>query len=323
MKILLGLTIGIVAIVCLAPATFARPVAHNSSIAVVQQYLRLRNSGRLKEAQALFAWHRKVIIRAGSSDWINMDLVKVSAVLPAVAAFYDPRSRSGYRFHVLNTAPDNPLVVLVSARLPEAAKAVTLQIATIRDPADGAAPRLDQELSMARTDVRGWTKLQTNSLKMSGITQKPLPIDMSLLQVPLKLALQQAFMFNLKQLGIAEIQYEQNSDERFPEAARWVDQLLPFVTSKDAFRETTAPVAEKWSFAYNRNLSGKNSNLLANPAATVMFFESNSNRKNASDTGQSVPRPGRHDGGSYYVFADGRVKWLKDGTKPSFSFNGK
>jgi len=73
----------------------------------------------------------------------------------------------------------------------------------------------------------------------------------------------------------------------------------------------------------NANLSGKSIVQLDDPTKTVMFFESVSGAKNASDTGQSVPRPGRYSGTTDYAFADGHVKRFPDGTKVSYRLDGK
>jgi len=55
-----------------------------------------------------------------------------------------------------------------------------------------------------------------------------------------------------------------------------------------------------------------------------MVFESMAGVQNASDAGASVPAPGRHSGGTDYVFADGHVKWFADGgARPSFLPTGK
>jgi len=56
----------------------------------------------------------------------------------------------------------------------------------------------------------------------------------------------------------------------------------------------------------------------------VLLFESTDGKKNASDRGESLPRPGRHNGGTDYALADGYVKWVSDtAPKPSFLITGK
>ncbi len=55
----------------------------------------------------------------------------------------------------------------------------------------------------------------------------------------------------------------------------------------------------------------------------ALLFESTAGVKNAADTGDSVPMPGRHNGGTDYALADGHVKWEADGAKPSFLLTGK
>ncbi|MCW3060266.1 MAG: hypothetical protein JWQ02_2087, partial [Capsulimonas sp.] len=52
---------------------------------------------------------------------------------------------------------------------------------------------------------------------------------------------------------------------------------------------------------------------------TVAIFESRANKRNASDTGVSRPKPGRHLHGTNYGFSSGYVHWVADTAKtPSF-----
>ena len=128
---------------------------------------------------------------------------------------------------------------------------------------------------------------------------------------------------NLKQLSLGIIQYTQAHDNKLPDAYKWVDEIYPYVKSEAMCRDPSAPAGEKWSYAYNRTLSGVSLSKLDDPSSTVMLFESNSGLKNASDTGESIPLPGRHHGGSDFAYADGHVKWYADGTKLSYLLSGK
>ena len=125
---------------------------------------------------------------------------------------------------------------------------------------------------------------------------------------------------NLKQIGLAIIEYVADHNETMPDSDKWVDEIMPYAKSEALFRDPSAPAGEKWSYAFNKNLSGIKLADLASPATMVILFESTLGTKNASDTGESVPHPGRHNGGTDYAFSDGHVKWLSDTAAPPPSF---
>jgi len=148
----------------------------------------------------------------------------------------------------------------------------------------------------------------------------------------------QASQSNLHCLAGVVLMYQQDWDEKAPPASQWGTLITPYVapyvkdteifrspSAKDTnpFRDPAAPVGVKYSYAFNKNLSARTLNVVRVPAKTVLLFDSTKNALNASDTGQSVPRPGRHGGGSLYAFSDGHVRWLPDAAKPSFKLSGK
>lgn len=122
---------------------------------------------------------------------------------------------------------------------------------------------------------------------------------------------------NLHQIGLGIFQYAAAHDQHFPDAAHWMDQIIPYLIPSQTtgaarrqrivslFHDPAAPAGQTWSYAYNRTLSGLTNSKIDNPNQIVAVFESSHGVKNASDGGQSVPQPGRHSGGTNFLFADG------------------
>ena len=140
---------------------------------------------------------------------------------------------------------------------------------------------------------------------------------------------------NLKQLGLAMIQYTQDADENFPPGVNaagngWAGQLYPFVKSTGVYRcprdRQKTPFV---SYAENRNLVKMKLDAFSQPtgAGTVALYEFStpscdpSTPETVSATGLNAPQGStRHgsDGSEGYgpnfrlnfLMADGRVKWL-------------
>jgi len=138
-------------------------------------------------------------------------------------------------------------------------------------------------------------------------------------------AVKMVSLSNLRQIGLVVVVYAQEHGGRLPDADRWVDEIAPTLAhgGEKALRsllwDQATPPTQPYGYAFNRSLSGVNLATLKDPSQVVMVFESTLDRRNAADTGQSVPSPGRHGGGTHYVFADGRARWIPDGTEVSFS----
>jgi len=232
----------------------------------------------------------------------------VSPLMVSLGVFFmDARGTLGYQFSVVGPDPGDPRTVLVRALPPNITpeKAFLLKIVTIPE-AGGGVGRLEMLPSYQKTNPQDFAAMRERARRTSSLS-------------------------NLKQIGLALIMYAQENGDRLPDADGWVDALLPqWSDVKDKgfhaealFRDPTAPAEEPWNYAFNRALSNVRLGDIKDPSATVMVFESTAGVKNAADTGQSLPRPGRHAGGDCYVFADGHARWLADGAKPSFLPTGK
>ncbi len=230
----------------------------------------------------------------------------MTPLLSCVSVFFmDAHGLSGYQFTVAGPDPGDPQIVLVHTLPPgvPADKAFLLKIVTSDT---GSGPQLQMLPSYQRTSLHDMADAEEHAKSIVSLS-------------------------NLRQIGLAMTLYAEAHDNHLPPADTWVDAILPTwknVTDRsfhptELFRDPLAPAGQAWNYAFNRNLSGVRLSDIKDPATTVMLFESTSGIKNAADTGQSLPHPGRHLGGSYYVFANGRAKWFADGTKLSYRLDGK
>lgn len=135
---------------------------------------------------------------------------------------------------------------------------------------------------------------------------------------------------NLKQLGLAYKQYEQDADDYFPSGVSatgngWAGQLYPFVQSKYVYHcPDDGHDSPFISYAENQNLVRLPLKKLANPAATVELYEFStlncdpSTPEAVSATGLSAPQNStRHDSQNYglkfglnFLMTDGHARWL-------------
>ncbi len=284
-----------------APPPAVTPQADTPAVAVVREFLADRAAGKYDAAYALLSANAKQVLPfkefiAGDSSPLGADPSLPAAFLGIGNLFADTHNRRGYTFTVISPDPSDPKVVLVQAVQPKT-PALTLRLLTVTEPAT-LMPRLDLLGSLERTAPEEFVRARVRAQRDSSQS-------------------------NLKQLALGVIQYTQDHDERMPDAATWVDEIMPYVKTEAIFHDPSAPAGEKWSYAYNRTLSHQPLAALDSPAQTIMLFESTAGVKNASDTGQSVPVPGRHLGGTDYAQADGHVKWVKDGAKLSFKLTGQ
>jgi prepilin-type processing-associated H-X9-DG protein len=318
-------TVQVAALTCLAallaPVAGAKPAAHkpvahkptlvaapSPAVALVRQYLAARANGQVDKAYALLSASTQAEFPASKREQIARSLMgdpallknKPPALVPFIALIADIHNTLHFKFRVLGPSPDDSSLVLVRAYQVGTPLSTikVLQIATAPDPAapDPGALRLDgiETASLSAPEMmRGMTK-----------------------------AAKETSQYYLEQLARVILQYAQDHDEKLPDADRWVDEIMPYVKSQAFFRDPSAPEQE-WSYAFNRALSGVRRGDIKGPAATVLVFESTAGVKNAADTGDSVPVPGRYDGGTDYAFADGHVMWASGGAKPSFLLTGK
>ena len=292
----------------LAPALFATPAAvpDTPAVAVVRQYVAARLAGQVDPAYALLSTATQAqlpkdqIDKFAESKTLAQDLSSVPPTAkPLIALMMDFHNVLHFKFRVLGASPLDASVVLVRAYQvgTPLSSALVMKVATSSDAVANGAIRIESEKTLMLNDPN-FSKQRTTAQQATSES-------------------------NLKQLSLSIMQYTQDHDDKLPDADKWVDEIYPYVKSEAIFRDPSAPAGEKWSYAYNRTLSDVSLSKLDGPSSTVMLFESNSGLKNASDTGESIPIPGRHHGGSDFAYADGHIKWCADGTKQSYLLSGK
>ena len=289
-----------------APKKLTAPTPDTPAVAAVRLYVADHQAGQEDKAYALLSASTQAMFPAAQREQIAKDVTGPEALkslppamLPVIALFADLHDTLHFKFRVLGPSPDDPGLVLVrtyQVGTPTSTVKV-LKVVTAADPGAGGAIRIDAEKTMLLAAPE-MAKMRANAQKASSES-------------------------NLKQIGLAIIEYVADHNETMPDSDKWVDEIMPYVRSKAPFHDPSAPAGQAYSYAYNRALSHKSLAQFDSPATTIMLFESAKGVKNASDTGQSVPRPGRHQGGTDYAFADGHVKWFKDGTKLSYKLTGK
>ncbi|MBM3477200.1 MAG: hypothetical protein FJX75_28360 [Armatimonadetes bacterium] len=123
----------------------------------------------------------------------------------------------------------------------------------------------------------------------------------------------------MKQLGLAELMYVQDYDERYPPADKWCDATsLGYITKWETHHCPADSAA--FSYAMNHKLSRVSLGRVEDPRRTILLYESRTGRRNECDQrgtpGDSVPDPPRHQGGNNFGFVDGHVEWLKPEAVP-------
>lgn len=300
---------GLAGISLTAPALAAPNAADTPAVLTVRQFVAARAAGDAGTAYGLLSFpsqknaSAKEYAAGTGFSGTATPAEKSTPIYAVLALLLDTHNTAHYTFTVIGPDPGDANTVLVRATPPASAAggaAATLQVVTVATPS-GAA-HIDTLQSVERTDPKQFAQVMARARESA------------------KRAISQS---NLKQLSLGIILYEQDHDEIMPDAAKWVDEIMPYVKDKALFHDPSAPASEAYSYAYNRTLSHQSLAALDAPASTVMLFESTAGVKNASDTGLSVPKPGRHRGGTDYAFADGHVKWFPDGTKLSYKLTGK
>lgn len=303
----------------LAPPTAAKPAAHkhavhhpapaavtNPAVAAVREYLAARAGGEIDRAYALLSANTQAQFPAAQREqmarqFTGPDMLRTlpPSVLPVLAMFGDIHDTLHFKFRALGPSPDDPIIVLVRAYQVGAplSSIQTIRVVTLADAAAGGARRLDGEK----------TAMLAGPALMGGRSS----------------AQQATSMSNMKQIALGILMYAEDNDHKMPDADKWVDEVMPYIKTESVFADPAAP-GLKWAYAFNRALSGVSLADLEDPAGTVLLFESTDGKKNASDRGESLPRPGRHNGGTDYAMADGHVKWVgDDAPRPSFETAGK
>ncbi len=128
-------------------------------------------------------------------------------------------------------------------------------------------------------------------------------------------AQQAACLSNLKQIAIGMLMYAQDHDMHLPDAATWMDDLMPYLRNPGLYHCPAAPHLE-YGYAMNASLSGRSLAEVTEEALVVIAFDCDSGTRNAAGGADAVADPPRHGDGNNYAFVDGHCKWSS--ARPSF-----
>lgn len=291
------------------PRIVSAPTPAGDAVDTVRQYLAFRATNEWTQAYTLLSPETQKTVSPAEFAKTQPNPVGSPAdntppILVAVTLlFINTGDTAGYKYQVIGSDPEDPHIVLVTARGRAAGpdddvRPLLLRIVTVPDP-QARLSRIDLNATIECNVLPEFAKAREKARQTTSLS-------------------------NLKQIALAMIMYTQDHDERFPPAGKWVDAITPYLTANlhtheerqrviaSVFHDPSAPDSQKWSYAFNSNLSGLSLAHIDKPATTVLLFESNAGVKNASDTGESIPRPGRHSGGTDYALADGHCKYYHD-----------
>ncbi len=112
---------------------------------------------------------------------------------------------------------------------------------------------------------------------------------------------------NLRQLAVAIDMYADDNTKMYPLAPQWMDATRPYVKSDDEFRCPTISIQKsgpRYGYALN-SMIGRTKPM--RPQDLPLVFDSTLLNRNACGPITTLPRPGRHHGKSFVVYADGHT----------------
>jgi len=111
----------------------------------------------------------------------------------------------------------------------------------------------------------------------------------------------------VRSLAIGSILYSSDYDDVLPRG-NWVDATTRYVKRTEYYR---TPIFDfqpnQYGYAYNVVVVGGSITVIENPAATLMYFDSNKNERNAVDVATNRPTPGRYNGENAVGYIDGHA----------------
>jgi hypothetical protein len=115
----------------------------------------------------------------------------------------------------------------------------------------------------------------------------------------------------VKQVAIGMAIYATDYNDRFPLAAKWMDDMYPYVKQETIFHCSVVDPKTEYGFAMNSFLAGADTNKLDEPAEMHLMYESRGLQKNLSEYLPSFPIPPRHGLVNFVAFADTHAKGVR------------
>ncbi len=113
---------------------------------------------------------------------------------------------------------------------------------------------------------------------------------------------------NMTQLGLALLQYAGDHEDHMPEAAKWVDEIYPYIKNWDLFHCPADRSKSRSSYAMNANLSRKKLEEIRDPEHTVLLYETSRPSDNPFGVGKDLLLNSRHRFNNF-LFADGHIRF--------------
>ncbi len=173
-------------------------------------------------------------------------------------------------------------------------------------PEDGGY-RVDLKATYARWNNLSGEALDESWWKYTGVVSPSLRTNSNFLNVNCQ--------SNLKQLGIAVMQYTQDYDERMPPARKWQDVTPPYVQNRAIYR---CPSLSKGNgYAFNSKLSLIPLAGINATALTIQLYETSNPALSvaAPFTGRAYRHILHDKEGMNICFTDGHIKWFSRGYK--------
>lgn len=122
---------------------------------------------------------------------------------------------------------------------------------------------------------------------------------------------------NLKQMGLAMLQYNRDYDEKYPLAKNWTDALQPY--GKPSAEQYQCPSRKDLPFGYAMHAGVAELSMadLSDPSNAILFFDSDAGTPNHTDTGSSLPPSPRHPKGHSIAFLDAHTEFVE---KPDLKY---
>ena len=116
---------------------------------------------------------------------------------------------------------------------------------------------------------------------------------------------------NLKQIGLAMMQYSRDYDEKLPPRSKWQTVFIPYHSGHQDPPQPPLECPSGWYYAMNGHLAGKSLGVINSPQSLAFAWDAQTTQRNTMDNGRLWPVPLRHPDGNNVLFMDGHVAAVK------------